>query len=69
MFKRGQKVTYTYAGGKIVPGRIVRYQDMDNVPGRPDLRGLTRWWLVELTDEAGKHRGSCHQNQLRALEA
>lgn len=67
-FRRGQRIEYTYAGGKTVPGVIVRYQDMSAVPGRPDLRGQVGWYAVRLNDEAGAYDGSCHEQQIRLTD-
>jgi len=52
--KRGTQIIYTYAGGKVVPGKIVR-------PYAADMPG---WYLVKLTDEAGSYRGGCHCDQI-----
>lgn len=55
--KRGTRIEYTYALGKVVPGKVLRpYADW---PG---------WFLCELTDEGGSYRGGCHVDQLRITD-
>lgn len=68
ILKRGTRIEYTYAGGKVVQGKIVRHQDMDNVPGRPDLKGLTGWYHVSLVDEHGPHQCSVHESQIEVVQ-
>lgn len=64
-FKRRQRVEARYASGERAEiARIVRYQDMSNVPGRPDLAGLTGWWLIKRDDGS---MSSCHETMLRAI--
>lgn len=64
-FKRRQRVSTRYAmGDRVDICTIVRFQDMSNVPGRPDLAGLTGWWLVRHED--GSH-SSCHESMMVAL--
>lgn len=53
-FRRGMRVTYRYAGGRIVQGKIIRPYSAD----------MPMWYLVELTDEQGTYRGGCHAEQL-----
>lgn len=66
MFKKNQRVEARYAmGDRREMCRIVRYQDMNNVPGRPDLRGLTGWWLI-CRDEDGS-MSSCHESMMAAV--
>jgi hypothetical protein len=58
-FKRGQRIEYTYAGGKVVPGKVI------------SIEKAARWrgWLVaELTDEHGSYRGCVHSGQCRSLD-
>lgn len=53
--KRGTRVTYRFAGGKIVPGTVVkRHKDL--------LDG--QWYVLRLTDEVGTWSGSCHRDQI-----
>ncbi len=52
--KRGTRIEYTYALGKIVQGEIVREY--------PDLPG---WFECEITDESGTYRVGCHVDQMR----
>lgn len=56
--KRGTRVTYTYAAGKVVQGKVVKAY-------APDMPG---WWLLELTDEHGTTRGGCHEGQIRIID-
>jgi len=67
-FKRGQRIEFTYAGGKVVPGKIIGYQDMSKVPFRPDLKGMVGWYAVTLTDEQGAYSGSVHEEQIRSVD-
>jgi hypothetical protein len=55
--KRGTRVTYRYAGGKIVPGVIVKQH-----------KDLSNWYVVRLTDEAGTSTGSCHRDQITVTD-
>ena len=52
--KRGTRVTYTYAAGKVVMGKVIR----------PYAKDMPGWYLVELTDEISTHRGGCWHAQL-----
>lgn len=55
--KRGTRIEYTYAAGKVVSGKIIRpYGDMSG------------WWLCELTDEISTTRGGCHIGQIRVVD-
>ena len=56
--KRGTRIEYTYALGKVVQGRIVR----SYAPHMPE------WFLCELVDTAGKYRVGCHTGQLRVVD-
>jgi hypothetical protein len=56
--KRGTRVTYRYAGGKIVPGVIVKQHKDD----------FADWYVVRLTDEAGTSTGSCHRDQITVTD-
>jgi hypothetical protein len=62
VLKRGTKIEYTYAGGKKVPGKIVRYVKPEEV------HGLEGWYVCSLVDEHGKYGGSCHVEQLRVVK-
>jgi hypothetical protein len=57
-FKRGTRITYTYAGGKVVSGKIVGPYD----------KAMPNWWRVELTDEAGTYRGGAHADQITVTD-
>lgn len=64
-FKRRQRVATRYAmGDRVDVCTVVRYQDMENVPGRPDLKGLTGWWVVRHEDGS---MSSCHESMMRAV--
>jgi hypothetical protein len=54
--KRGTRIAYTCAGGKVVQGRIVRAAPL------PD------WFVCKLTDEVGEYSGTCHREQLRVTD-
>jgi hypothetical protein len=56
--KRGTRVTYTFAAGKVVPGKVLR----------PYAKDMPDWYLVELTDEQGTSRGGCHSGQLTVVD-
>ena len=56
--KRGTRVTYTYAGGAVVSGKVLR-------PYSPEM---PEWFLLELTDEGGIYRGGCHQSQITVTD-
>jgi len=56
--RRGTAVTYNYAAGKIVSGRVLGDYAKD-MPG---------WYLLELTDEHGPYRGGCHDGQIRVID-
>lgn len=56
--KRGTRVSYRYAGGKVVPGKVLR-------PYSPDM---PEWFLLELTDEGGTYRGGCHREQITVTD-
>ncbi len=56
--RRGTAVTYTFAAGKTVPGRVLREYAKD-MPG---------WYLLEMTDEAGTFRGGCYSGQIRVTD-
>lgn len=55
--KRGTRITYRYAGGAVVQGKIIKPYAKN-----PD------WYLCELTDEFGTHRGGCHREQLTVVD-
>lgn len=44
--KRGTRMEWTYALGKIVTGRVIR-----------EYRELAGWYLCEVSDDAGTYRG------------
>ena len=56
--KRGTRITYRYAGGKIVQGKIIK----------PYAKEMPDWYLCELTDEAGTIRGGCHREQITIVD-
>jgi len=71
-FKRGQKIVFSYAGGREVPGKIVRFYTAKEIACHARSHGtraaelLPNWIVCELTDESGSYRGACHVDQLRA---
>lgn len=58
MLKRGTRIEYTYAAGKVVSGKVLK-------PYAPDMPG---WFLCELTDEIDTYRGGCWHEQLRVVD-
>lgn len=56
--KRGTRIEYTYAFGRVVSGKVLKPYS-DDMPG---------WFLCELTDEGGAYRGGCHVDQLRITD-
>lgn len=56
--KRGTRITYRYAAGKIVPGKIIR----------PYTHEQPGWYLCELTDEISTTRGGCHIDQITVTD-
>ena len=52
--KRGTRIEYIYAAGKVVSGKILK-------PYHPDMPD---WFLCELRDEHGTYRSGCHRDQL-----
>lgn len=57
--KRGTKIEYTYAGGKVVPGVIVKHHD-------GEMDGY--WYAAKLTDDAGTYGGSIHMSQIKVVD-
>lgn len=58
-FRRGERIEYTFAAGKVVRGKVVR------------LEREPRWlgWLVaDLTDEDGTSRGCVWGGQCRSID-
>lgn len=55
--KRGTRIEYTYAGGKVVQGKILGDYASD-MPG---------WYAAHLWDEHGKYGGGVHQSQVRVI--
>lgn len=64
MLKRGTKIEYTYAGGKVVQGKIVKPQPINFYT----THGVDLWYVVRLTDEAGEYGGSVHFSQVRNVD-
>jgi hypothetical protein len=54
--KRGTRIEYAHAGGKVVSGRILR-----KAP-------ITDWFVCKLTDEVGEYSASCHREQIRVTD-
>jgi hypothetical protein len=55
--KRGTRIEYTYALGKVVQGKIVK----------PYAAHLPGWFLCKLTDKAGDYSVGCHVGQIRVV--
>lgn len=72
--KRGTRIEYRYALGKVVPGKVVRlYTDKEIARhaithGERAAADLPNWIVCELEDEAGAYRGACHIDQLRVTD-
>lgn len=69
-FKRGTPIRYTYPGGKLVPGRIIRHYTDKEIAVHRKTHGdyaasqLPNWVICELTDEGGTYQGACHVSQI-----
>jgi hypothetical protein len=62
MLKRGTKIEYTYAAGKVVTGKIVRAVKPE------ENYGLAGWYQVSLADEHGAYGGCAHGDQIRNVD-
>lgn len=62
--KRGTKIEYAYAGGKIVSGKVVRVQPINFYA----KHGVELWYQVRLTDEHGEYGGTVHHGQIRNVD-
>lgn len=73
MFKRGTRIEYTYAGGAVVPGKVLRLYTAKDAADHAKTHGeeaatrLCEWIPCELTDEHGSYKGACHVSQLRIV--
>jgi hypothetical protein len=56
--KRGTRVAYSYAGGKVVSGIVVKQHKAE----------MADWFVLRLTDEAGTYCGSCHREQITVTD-
>lgn len=72
--KRGTRIEYRYAGGKVVSGKVLKpYSDRDialhaKTHGEAAAAQLSEWFPCELYDDAGSYRGACHISQLRVVD-
>ena len=73
-FERGTRIEYTYAGGSVVGGRVVRRYSAKEIAAHARSHGpeaaakLPEWIVCELNDERGAYRGACHVSQLRITD-
>jgi len=71
--KRGTRIEYTYAGGKVVSGKVLRSYTAKEIATHAKTHGaeaaarLPEWFPCELYDEHGSYRGACHLSQLRVI--
>lgn len=71
--KRGTRIEYTYAAGKVAAGRILRVYTPKEIAAHAKSHGeaaaarLPEWFPCELTDEHGTYKGACHVSQLRVI--
>lgn len=71
--KRGRRIEYTHAGGKVVTGKVLRLYTASEIAAHARTHGaeaaarLPNWIPCELTDEHGSYRAACHVSQLRAV--
>jgi len=56
--KRGTRVSYRYAAGKLLSGKIVK-------PYSPDMPD---WYVLDLTSECGSYRAGCHVEQITVTD-
>ena len=56
--RRGTRVSYRNAAGKIVLGVVLRQHPAP----------MADWYLLELTDEHGCFRASCHRVQITVTD-
>jgi hypothetical protein len=55
--KRGTRIEYTYAAGKVVQGKILGPYCLE-MPG---------WYRARLWDEGGEYVAGIHENQIRVV--
>lgn len=71
--KRGTKIEFTYAGGQVVRGKVLRLYTARDVEAHRRTHGdaaaekLQEWIVCELVDGCGTYRGACHVSQLREI--
>jgi hypothetical protein len=72
--KRGTRIEYSYAGGAIVPGKVVRTYTPKEIAAHAKSHGesaaadLPNWIVCELHDDHGAYRGACHISQIRVTD-
>ncbi|MEZ2132490.1 MULTISPECIES: hypothetical protein [unclassified Sinorhizobium] len=67
MLKRGTKIEYTFAAGKVVQGKVVKPQPVPFY-GKP---GIDLWYVVKLADDSGvlsDKAVSVHYGQVRNID-
>lgn len=73
-FKRGTRIEYTYAGGKVASGKVLRLYSPKEIAEHRLTHGpeaaakLPEWIPCELNDEHGTYSGACHVSQLRNVD-
>lgn len=73
-FKRGQRIEYTFAAGKVVQGKVKRLYSASEIAAHAKSHGaaaaarLPEWLVCQLTDEAGTFTVACHHEQLRLID-
>lgn len=72
--KRGTRIEYTYAAGKVVRGTVLKPYGARDIAlharthGEKAAAELPNWYPCQLEDEHGTYRGACHVSQLRVVD-
>lgn len=72
--KRGTRIEYRYAGGLVVPGKVVHTYTAKEIAGHAKSHGpeaaarLPEWIVCELHHDDGNCTGACHISQLRVTD-
>jgi hypothetical protein len=56
--RKGSRIEYTYAAGKVVQGKIVKAAKVNGYDG---------WFVARLWDDAGEYGGCIHVDQIRVV--
>lgn len=64
MLKRGARIEYTYAAGKVVAGRVLGAEKIPSYSGI----GSELWYRTQLLDERGAFKGLVHSSQVRSID-